>query len=395
MIKKGGIYVAYDFIIIGAGIAGITAAEQLANMLNKKVLLIDKRDHIGGNCYDYTNEDGILVHKYGPHIFHTEDTEVYNYLSLFTNWNIYNHKVVGKVEDSLIPIPFNLISIDKCMPEEADKIKAALLEKYNVNDKVPILELKKSEDPNIKKLADYVYENIFLHYTEKQWGLTPEEIDESITARVPVHISYDCRYFQDIYQGVPSNGYTKMFENMLSNHNINILLNKDFRDIINIDYENRKIYYNDEEFEGQIIFTGMIDEFFDYKYGQLPYRSLVFLDETIKRPHFQENSVINYPNDYHFTRITEYKYITGQQVYNTTIQFEFPTEYNPNYEESNIPYYPILNDENNELYNKYKQLSYEYPQLTFIGRLAEYKYMNMDEVVREVLDMISDKFIGV
>lgn len=385
---------AYDFIIVGAGIAGITMAEQIANMLNKKVLLIDKRDHIGGNCHDYYNDDGILVHKYGPHIFHTNSTRVYNYLSLYTTWISYNHKVLGKIGDILVPIPFNLISIDKCLPDISNHVKSAILEEYEVNQKVPILEMKKSDNPAIAKLAHYVYENVFLHYTEKMWGLKPEHLDESVTARVPVHISYDCRYFQDTYQGIPRDGYTKMFANMLSNHNINILLNKDYHDILSIDYEEKKVYLYDEEFTGEVIFTGMIDEFFDYRYGPLPYRAMVFMDETSDKDRFQENATINYPNDYHFTRITEYKYLTGQVSDKTTVQFEFPEQYDYKDKDANIPSYPIPQKKNEELYNRYKLLADEFEHVTFLGRLAEYKYMNMDVVVEKALNLISDKFMG-
>ncbi|MDE4078023.1 UDP-galactopyranose mutase [Candidatus Methanosphaera massiliense] len=384
---------AYDFIIVGAGIAGLTVAEQVANRLNKKVLLIDKRDHIGGNCYDYYNEEGILVHKYGPHIFHTDSIKVYKYLSRFTNWNIYNHKVVGKIDGDYVPLPFNLISIDKCMPEESEDIKTALLEKYNVNDKIPIHELKKSDDPNIEKLADYLYNEIYLNYTLNQWGYRPEELDSAIMEQLPLHLSYDCRYYQDIYQGVPTNGYAQMFQNMISNHNINILLEKDYHDVLNIDFENKKIYYHDEEFKGQVIFTGMIDEFFNFIYGRLPYRSLILMDETVDRPHFQDNATINYPNEYHFTRITEYKYITGQQSFKSAVQFEFPIDYNPNYPESNIPYYPIPREENQELYERYLELSEKFPQVSFIGRLAQYKNLNMDQVVKEALELVETKFL--
>jgi UDP-galactopyranose mutase len=385
---------SYDFIIIGAGIAGITMAEQAANILGKKVLLIDKRNHIGGNCYDYYNDDGILVHKYGPHIFHTNNTKVYNYLSLYTTWISYNHKVLGKIGGNLVPIPFNLISIDKCLPDISNNVKTAILDEYEVNQKVPILEMKKSDNPIIAKLAHFVYEKVFLHYTEKMWGLTPEELDASVTSRVPIQISYDCRYFQDVYQGIPRDGYTNMFNNMLSNHNINILLEKDYHDIISIDYEQKKIYLYDEEFTGEVIFTGMIDEFFNYEYGPLPYRAMVFMDETSNQEHFQENATINYPNDYHFTRITEYKYLTGQVSDKTTIQLEFPEEYD--YTDKNaIACYPIPQEKNEKLYMKYKLLADEFEQVTFIGRLAEYKYMNMDVVVEKVLNLISEKFTGV
>ena len=386
---------SYDFIIVGAGIAGITMAEQAANMLNKKVLLIDKREHIGGNCYDYYNDDGILVHKYGPHIFHTNNTKVYNYLSLYTTWISYNHKVLGKIGDSLVPIPFNLISIDKCLPDIANKVKSVLLEEYEVNQKVPILEMKKSQNPVIARLAHYVYENVFLHYTQKMWGLTPEQLDESVTSRVPVMVSYDCRYFQDTYQGIPREGYTQMFENMLSNHNINILLEKDYHDILTIDYDNKEIYLYDERFDGEVIFTGMIDEFFEYRYGPLPYRAMVFMDETSNQERFQENATINYPNDYHFTRITEYKYLTGQVSEKTTVQFEFPEEYDYTKKDANVPSYPIPQKKNEELYYKYRLLADEFENVTFIGRLAEYKYMNMDVVVEKVLNLIAEKYMGV
>lgn len=381
---------AYDFIIVGAGIAGITAAEQLANIYNKKVLLIDKNDHIGGNCYDYYNEDGILVHKYGPHIFHTNNEKVYNYLSLFTNWNVYNHKVVGNIDDSLLPIPFNLISIEKGMPDDAQDITTALITEHSVNDRIPLSKLKESKNPEIQKLVEYIYNNVYYPYVEKQYGLPVEQLDTT-DIDTSVVISYDCRYYHDAYQATPTNGYTVMFENMLSNHNITILLEKDYEDVISVDYDTKKVYYNDEEFTGEIIFTGRIDEFFNYDYGILPYRSLVFMDETVAQLHFQENATITYPNKYHFTQITEYKYLTGQQAHNTTIQFEFPIKYNPKFEESNIPYYPIPTKENMALYEKYEKLSKEYPQITFIGRLAQYKYIEMDEIVDNTLKLISKK----
>ena len=381
---------AYDYIIVGAGIAGITVAEQLANVFNKKVLLIDKRDHIGGNCYDYYDEHGILVHKYGPHIFHTNSQRVFEYLSLYTTWNVYNHKVLGKIGDVLAPIPFNLISIEKCLVDDRDAVFYALFEQYQINEEVTILDMKKSDDEMIRRLADYVYENVFLHYTQKQWDLSPEELDPSVTARVPVRISYDCRYFTDKYQRMPANGYTAMFENMLSNHNITILLDKDYHEILDVDFEAGKIYFYDEKFNGKVIFTGMIDEFFDYRYGRLPYRSLVLVDEHVDERFFQTNATINYPNDYHFTRITEYKYITGQEAPTTSIQLEYPTKYDPDVREASIPYYPIPQEENQELYDKYKMLADEFDNVKFIGRLAEYRYLNMDRVVEEVLDWIQE-----
>ena len=378
----------YDYIIVGAGITGITAAEQLANVYDKKVLLIDKNDHIGGNCYDYYDESGILVHKYGPHIFHTNNEEVYSYLSLFTTWNVYNHKLVCNINNTVIPVPFNLISIDKTMQEDNQKITTALLTEYIVNDTLPLDKLKESKNPDIQKLVSYVNENIYTPYVKKIYGVDPEKICEVDGVNINITISYDCRYYQDKYQAVPSNGYTSMFENMLSNHNINILIEHDYNDIISIDLENKKVYFNDEEYTGQLIFTGMIDEFFNYCYGKLPYRSIVYMNETVDQIHFQENASIIYPNDYHFTEITEYKYITGQHARNTTIQFAFPTDYNPKYDETNIPYYPIITEENMELFRKYEKLTEKFPQITFMGRLCNYKHLNMDEAVQNVHDVL-------
>ena len=378
----------YDYIIVGAGITGITAAEQLANVYDKKVLLIDKNDHIGGNCYDYYDESGILVHKYGPHIFHTNNEEVYSYLSLFTTWNVYNHKLVCNINNTVIPVPFNLISIDKTMQEDNQKITTALLTEYIVNDTLPLDKLKESKNPDIQKLVSYVNENIYTPYVKKIYGVDPEKICEVDGVNINITISYDCKYYQDKYQAVPSNGYTSMFENMLSNHNINILLEHDYNDIISIDLENKKVYFNDEEYTGQLIFTGMIDEFFNYCYGKLPYRSIVYMNETVDQIHFQENASIIYPNDYHFTEITEYKYITGQHARNTTIQFAFPTDYNPKYDETNIPYYPIITEENMELFRKYEKLTEKFPQITFMGRLCNYKHLNMDEAVQNVHDVL-------
>lgn len=390
----GGYDLSFDYIIVGAGIAGITAAEELANVLNKKVLLIDKRDHIGGNCYDYVNKDGTIIHKYGAHVFHTNSNKVYNYLSLFTLWNIYNHKVLYKINNSLVPVPFNLISVDKSLPLSAERIKDALLEEYDVNTKVPIKDLLKSENEYINELGNFIYENVFLKNFKKQYGLNENELEEFLDRIPPFNVSYDCRYFDDLHQVVPSQGYTQMFENMLTNHNITILLGKDYREILKIDYENKKIYYEDEEFHGHLIFTGMIDEFFNYKYGKLPYRSLILMNEDLNEIFFQDNATIYYPDEYHFTKITEFKYFTGQQTRNTTIQFEYPAEYNEKFEEQNIPYYPVDITKNKRIYEKYHELSSEYENITFIGRLAEYKLLQMDEIVEKVLDLVSNKFIG-
>ena len=383
----------FDYIIVGAGLAGITAAEELANVMDKKVLLIEQRDHVGGNCFDYINNNGTRIHKYGPHIFHTDNTIVYNYLSLFTMWNSHGHKILFKNDDRLIPVPFNFISIDKILPEDAEEIKVALLEKYDIKSKIPIKELMESENKYIKKLGDTIY-TLFAKHLKKVYEISDEEIFELIDNLLPFRTSYDCRYYHDIYQAVPRDGYTNMFNNMLSNHNITVMLNKDYHDIIKIDKKKKKIFFEDEEFKGHMIFTGMIDEFFDYKFGELPYRSSILVNEVIDNETFQDIAVTYYPTEYHFTRITDYKYISEDYSESTVIQLEYPVKYHANSEEENIPFYPIPLEKNNKIYGKYKKLSEEYDNVTFIGRLTEYKILQMDEVVEKVLNLISEKFSG-
>ncbi|MDO5851769.1 MAG: UDP-galactopyranose mutase [Methanobacteriaceae archaeon] len=378
----------YDYIIVGAGLAGSTAAQQAAK-LHKKVLIIEKRDHIGGNCYDYMNKNGVLVHKYGPHIFHTNNERVYDYLSEFTAWNSYNHKVLGHIDNTLVPIPINIISIDKLVEhEKSEQLKNKLIKEYGINSKTSILDLRKSDDPLIKEFAGLIYEKVFYNYTLKQWDLTPEELNFEVVSRVPIHVSYDCRFFQDTYQGLPLDGYNWMFDNMLSNKNIDIVLNQDYNDRISLDEETNSVLFDGEVFDGEIIFTGMIDELFNYKFGELPYRSVIFETTTREiRDCFQEAGTINYPNDYHFTRITEFKILSQQQLTHTTLCFEFPVKYDKNNPEQNIPYYPIPQVENDELYEKYALESTKYPNMHFVGRLAKYKYLNMDQVVLDVLEL--------
>jgi len=383
----------FDYIIVGAGLAGITAAEELANIMNKKVLIIEKRNHVGGNCFDYVNENGTRIHKYGPHVFHTDNTIVYNYLSLFTMWNNHSHKLLFKDKDTLIPVPFNLISIDKILPEYAEEIKVALLEHYGIKSQNPIKELMESENKYIKKLGDAIYQ-LFSKHLKKVYNISNEELLELIDFLLPFRTSYDCRYYKNVYQVIPQNGYSNMFNNMLSNHNITVMLNKDYHDIIKIDHENKKIFYEDEEFKGHMIFTGMIDEFFNYKFGKLPYRSSVLINEVIENETFQDIAVTYYPTEYHFSRIIDYKYFSGEYLNSTVIQFEYPVKYDENSKEGNIPYYPIPLEKNYKIYRKYKEISQEYDNVTFIGRLTEYKILQMDEVVEKVLNLISEKFTG-
>ena len=379
----------FDFIIIGSGFAGSVLAERIANVLDKKVLIIEKRNHIGGNCYDYKTKDGIIVHKYGPHLFHTECKEVFDYLSNFTEWNIYHHYVLGFIDGKKVPIPFNLNTLYEVFPPSlAKKLEEKLLAKYKYGSKVPILELKKENDKDLKFLAEFVYEKVFKNYTAKQWNMKSEDIDPEVTARVPVYISKDNRYFTDKYQAVPKDGYTKIFENMLNHANIKLMLNTDFREVLKIDFENKKIYFLGQEFKGKLIFTGMIDELLYFKYGFLPYRSLNLKFETHDKEYFQEAPVVNYPNNYDFTRITEFKHIHPIESKRTVILKEYPKTYSP---EKDIPYYPVFTKKNRELYNKYKEEVQKLENIVLVGRLAEYKYYDMDDIVKRALEVFEEK----
>jgi UDP-galactopyranose mutase len=381
----------FNYIIVGSGFAGSVIAERIANVLNQKVLIIEKRNHIGGNCYDYRDENNIIVHKYGPHLFHTDYKDVFDYLSNFTDWHIYHHKVLAFVDGKKVPLPFNLNSIYEVFPQElAKRLEVRLIEKYGYGTKIPILELLKDEDQDLKFLANYVYEKIYKNYTMKQWGLKPEEISPQVTARVPIYVSRDNRYFTDKYQVIPKDGYTKLFERMLNHPNIKIMLNTDFKEVISIDFENKKIYFLGQEFKGKLIFTGMIDELFNFKYGFLPYRSLDLRFETIEQEYYQEAPVVNYPNDYDFTRITEFKHIHPVKSDKTTILKEYPKAYQPNVD---IPYYPVFTKENQELYNKYKEEADKFENLVLVGRLAEYRYYDMDDVVKRALEVFEERII--
>ena len=353
----------FDYLIVGAGFAGSVLAERLARGGNKKVLIIDKRNHIAGNAYDYYNKDGILIHKYGPHIFHTNSKDVFEYLSKFTEWNHYQHKVLASVDGQMVPMPINLNTINSLYglnlnSDEVDNFFASKAEKVS--------HVKTSEDVVVGKVGRELYEKFFKGYTKKQWDLDPSELDASVTARVPTRTNKDDRYFTDSYQVMPSEGYTKMFEKMLDHPNIKVMLNTSYQEIVD------EINYK------KIIFTGPVDEYFNYCHGKLPYRSLEFKFETHDKETYQETGTINYPNDYAFTRITEFKYLTHQKHHKTSLVYEYPTA-------EGDPYYPIPQPENAALYKKYKAKAEDLRNTYFVGRLATYKYYNMDQVVAQAL----------
>jgi UDP-galactopyranose mutase len=353
----------FDYVVVGAGFAGSVVAERLANVLGLNVLIIDRRPHIGGNAYDHYNDDGVLVHRYGPHIFHTNSKEVFDYLSRFTEWRPYEHRVLASVDGQLLPIPINLDTINRLYSLNLTSMQ---VEDFLASVAEPIEQVRTSEDVVLKRVGRELYEKFFRNYTRKQWGLDPSQLDATVTGRIPVRTNRDDRYFTDTYQAMPLRGYTRMFENMLDNPRIKIMLNSDYREI------EGKIRYR------EMVYTGPVDEYFDYVFGKLPYRSLRFKHETLSKPVHQPVAVVNYPNQHPYTRVTEFKYLTGQEHPKTSIVYEYP-------QAEGDAYYPIPRPENAEIYKKYKQLADATPGVHFVGRLATYKYYNMDQVTAQAL----------
>jgi len=353
----------FDYLIVGAGFAGSVLAERLAKDADKKILILDKRNHIAGNAFDFYNADGILVHKYGPHIFHTNSADVFRYLSAFTEWRPYEHRVLASVDGQLVPIPINLTTINQLygLNLNSDQVEDFFSARAESKGRAVT-----SEDVVVGRVGRELYEKFFKNYTKKQWDLDPSELDASVTARVPTRTNKDDRYFTDTYQAMPLEGYTKMFEKMLDHPNIKLMLNTDYKEVMNdIPFKN-------------MIYTGPIDSYFDYCYGKLPYRSLDFKFETIAAEKYLPTGTVNYPNEQFYTRITDFKYLTGQVHPKTAIVYEYPKA-------DGDPYYPIPRPENAVLYKRYQQLAQEMTNTYFTGRLGTYKYYNMDQVVAQSL----------
>ena len=357
----------YDYLIVGAGFAGSVLAERLASQHGARVLLVDRRPHVGGNAYDEPNEAGILYHKYGPHIFHTNSDQVVDYLSKFTEWRPYEHRVLGYVRGKLVPIPINRTTLNMLfdLDLKTDEDAAA----YLASRAEPVAEIRTSEDVVVNAVGQELYELFFRGYTRKQWGLDPSELDKQVTSRIPTRTNIDDRYFSDTFQAMPLHGYTRMFEKMLDHPLIEVRTGLDFAEL-----KDRA-----GEIAGHIIYTGPIDEYFDFRFGKLPYRSLKFDHQTLDQEQFQPVAVVNYPcEEVPFTRISEYKHLTGQQSPVTTVTYEYPSA-------EGDPYYPIPRPENQELFKKYEALADATEDVTFVGRLATYRYYNMDQIVGQAL----------
>jgi UDP-galactopyranose mutase len=354
---------AFDWLIVGAGFAGSVLAERLASQLGHKVLVIDKRLHIGGNAYDCHDASGVLIHQYGPHIFHTNSEMIFDHLSQFTPWRPYEHRVLASVDDQFLPIPINLDTVNKLygLSLTSEELEAFFAERAEL-----VEQIRTSEDVVVSRVGRDLYEKFFRGYTRKQWGVDPSELDKSVTARVPTRTNRDDRYFADEFQAMPAEGYTRMFERMLKHPNIRLLLGTDFAEV------------RDAVLYKRLIFTGPIDEYFNFRFGKLPYRSLRFVHEQLDKPWHQPVAVINYPQDRDYTRITEYKHLTGQEHPTTSITYEYPCD-------DGDPYYPVPRQENAALFKRYEQLARSQENVWFVGRLATYRYYNMDQVVGQAL----------
>jgi UDP-galactopyranose mutase len=352
----------FDYLIVGAGFAGSVMAERLAAD-GKRVLLVERRGHIGGNAYDRHDDAGVLIHPYGPHIFHTNSAEIFDYLSRFTEWRPYQHRVLASVDGQLVPVPINLDTVNRLY---GLKLTAFEMEDWLKGVAEPMARIENSEDAVVAKVGRDLYNKFFRGYTRKQWGLDPAELDASVTSRIPTRTNRDDRYFADTYQAIPAAGYTRMFERMLQHPNIKLMLNTDYREIEAVVPWRHMIY------------TGPIDAFFDCRYGQLPYRSLEFRHVNLPQEQLQTVGTINHPNEYAYTRVTEFKHITGQRHATTSVVYEYPRA-------DGEPYYPIPRPQNAALFARYEADGEALSNVTFVGRLANYRYYNMDQVVGQAL----------
>ncbi len=372
---------SFDYLIVGAGLSGCILAERIASVLGRSVLLIDRRDHIGGNAADVSDENGVLIHRYGPHAFHTNDKGVWDYLSAFTAWHLYEHRVRAQVGDALVPVPFNLTSIRTLFSSDvARSYEHALVQEIGDGGKTTISQLRNSANALLRELAEYIYANIYLGYTRKQWGLEPAALGPSVLARVPVLAGTDDRYFQDRFQGIPAEGYSTMFARMVRHPSVTVELGTHYNDV------------RDQVKSGRLIYTGPIDEFCGHSFGLLPYRSLRFRYRTERTTFLQPVAQVNYPNAHEYTRTTEFKHMTGQRSDWTTVAVEYPEEHVYG---SNDPYYPIPSDTNQALYERYRRESALLADdAVFVGRLAEYRYYNMDQVVARALHVFNTAILG-
>lgn len=380
----------YDAIVVGAGLSGAVMAEQMATALNWRVLVLDQRPHLAGNCFDERDQFGCLIHRYGPHLFHTNKKPVWDYLSRFTSWQPYEHKVLAQVGDLQIPLPFNLNSLYRLyQPEQAKLLEQQLLERYGAGARVPILELRQSGVEALQQLADWIYDNIFVQYTMRQWGISAEQIDPSVLSRVPVVLSRDDRYFHDAFQAMPVGGYSQMIGAMLNHTLIDVETGVDA--LTRLTLSEGKVWFDGDIFRGAVIYTGMLDQLFAYQCGELPYRSLQFVFQSYEYPYYQTATTVNYPLAPDLTRITEFKHILGDKGAGTTVVLEYPQDYDKNDPVKNIPYYPVFTSENQQRYQQYQALAAQYPQLLVLGRLAEYKYFNMDDAVANALAIFQSR----
>lgn len=378
---------AYNAIVVGCGISGAVVARYLAEQMNEKILVIDRRSHIGGNMYDYKDEHGILVHQYGPHTFHTKKKELYDYMCKYADWEEYHLTCGAVINGKYTPTPFNFQTIDDFYEKDkASAIKQAIKEAYPGSEFATVLELLHHKNSLIREYAQFLFENDYSLYTAKQWGVSPKEIDPSVLKRVPIRFSYEVGYFDDTYQVMPKKSFTDFFENILNHSNITVSLNTEAKTVINLNKESREIMYNDHVFEGQVIYTGPIDELFDYKYGILPYRSLRFEWKSEQKSSFQDAPVVAYPQADDFTRITEYTKLPVQSADGwTTYAIEYSLPYKKGMKAE--PYYPVLTEESKEIYQRYLKNVKEYTNLFLCGRLADFQYYNMDQALEKALQV--------